>query len=163
MENHCLSNSIELLNEIYKNLRMGLQSIDVLISSIKSNDIIEELSDESSNYSLFEKETIMIANAKDYNLKDNNIIQKTQVWLSVKMNLLTSMTTQHIAEMMLIGTMMGVIDLVKATTNYLEADKEIMDLAHKLIEEERRNIDKLFEYLKIKNYSDDKDIKNNID
>ena len=104
----------------------------------------------------------MIANSKDYNLKDNSIIQKTQVWLSVKINLLASATTQHIAEMMLIGTMMGVIDLVKATTNYPDADNEIMDLAYKLIEEERNNIDNLFEYLKVKNDCDDENIKNNI-
>jgi len=162
MEKQTLDNSIELLNEIYKNLRMGIQSIDVLLSSIKSNEIIEELSEESSRYSLYEKETIMIANSKDYNLKDNSIIQKTQVWLSVKINLLASATTQHIAEMMLIGTMMGVIDLVKATTNYPDADNEIMDLAYKLIEEERNNIDNLFEYLKVKNDCDDENIKNNI-
>ena len=52
--------------------------------------------------------------------------------------------------MLLIGTMMGVIDLVKALTNYDNADEEIKSLANKVLEFERQNFDHLFEFLKVK-------------
>ena len=151
MEKICTKDdSIELLNEIYKNVKMATQSLENVLTSIKLEDITVELSKESTEYNIFEKECIMIANSKDYNLKDNNIIQKTQLWVSIKLNMLASAYTQHIAEMLLIGTMMGIIDLVKAVTNYENADTEIMNLANKLIEYERNNIDTFFEYLKVK-------------
>ena len=142
--------NLKLLNEIYKNLRVGTQSIENVLSNIKLKDITLELSKESSQYYVFEKECAMIANSKDINLKDNNFIQKTQVWMSVKINLMSSSSTQHIAEMLLIGTMMGVIDLVKALTNYDNADEEIKSLANKVLEFERQNFDHLFEFLKVK-------------
>ena len=142
--------NIELLNEIYKNVKMAIQSLENVLSSIKLENITVELSKESSQYYIFEKECIMIANSKDYNLKDNNILQKTQLWVSIKLNLLSSSSTQHLAEMLLIGTMMGVIDLTKAVANYDKADTEIIDLANKLLEFERANIETFFEYLKLK-------------
>ena len=157
-ENH----NIKLLNEIYKNLKMGTQSIDIVLNSIKDSAIMKELSDESAQYLVFEKEALMLANSKDYNLKGNSCIQKTQVWISVKLNLLSSSTTQHIAEMMLVGTMMGIIDLVKAMTNYDEADEEIKNFAEKVLDYERDRIDALFEFLKIKNNVDDETTKNEI-
>ncbi len=142
--------NLELLNEIYKNLRVGTQSIENVLSNIKLKEITLELSKETSQYYVFEKECAMIANSKDINLKDNNFIQKTQVWMSVKLNLLSSSSTQHIAEMLLVGTMMGIIDLVKAVANYDEADEEIIGLANKVLEFERNNVEHLFEFLKMK-------------
>ena len=150
MENEQNNDNLELLNELYKNLRIATQSIENILSCIKLDDITLELSKESSQYYVFEKEATMIAKAQNYNLKDNNFIQKSQVWLSVKANLLSSSTTQHIAEMLLVGSMMGIIDLVKALTNNDRADEEIKDLVNKVLEFERNNVENLFEYLKVK-------------
>lgn len=142
--------SQKLLTAMYKNVRVATQSIENILSSTKLNDITIELSRQVAQYYTFEKEITMLANALDYNLKDNSFIQKTQVWISVKLNLLSSTCTQHIAEMLLVGTMMGIIDLVKATTNFDDADEEIVSLANNLEQFERENIEVLFKFLKIK-------------
>lgn len=162
MESNFDNDNCKLLNEIYKNIKMGIQSIDYVLNSIKHSEIAVELSDESAKYSIFEGEAKMLAGSKDYDLKDNSCIQKTQTWITVKLNLLSSSTTQHIAEMMLVGTMMGVIDLVKALTNYDNADDEIKHFAEKVLNYERDRIDVLFEFLKVKNEKDSESTKNEI-
>lgn len=144
------NDSQKLLIAVYKNVRIATQSLENILSSTKLNDITVELSSELSQYYVFEKEAVMLSQSKDYNLKDNSFIQKTQVWVSVKLNLLSSSCAQHIAEMMLVGTMMGVIDLVKAVANYSDAEEEIINLAKNVESFERENIEKLFEFLKIK-------------
>lgn len=144
------SDSQKLLIAIYKNVRIATQSIENILSSTKLNDITVELSRELSQYYVFEKEAVMLSQSKDYNLKDNSFIQKTQVWISVKLNLLSSSCAQHIAEMMLVGTMMGIIDLVKTVANYDGAEEEIVNLANCVENFERENIEKLFEFLKMK-------------
>lgn len=153
------NDSQKLLIAIYKNVRIATQSIENILSSTKLNDITVELSRELSQYYVFEKEVLMLSQSKDYNLKDNSFIQKTQVWISVKLNLLSSSCAQHIAEMMLVGTMMGIIDLVKAVANYDGAEDEIKNLANSVENFERENVEKLFEFLKIKplKNSDDSD------
>lgn len=151
MENENLNNdSQKLLIAIYKNIRIATQSIENILSSIKLNDITVELSKELSQYYVFEKEVVMLAQSLDFNLKDNSFIQKTQVWISVKLNLLSSSCPQHIAEMMLVGTMMGIIDLVKAAANHDCASEEIVNLAQSVENFERENVETLFEYLKMK-------------
>lgn len=157
------NDNIKLLNELYKNLKIGIQSIENVLSCIKLDDIAVELSKESSQYYVFEKEVTMIANAQNYNLKDNNFIQKSQVWISVKLNLLSSSSTQHIAEMLLIGSMMGIIDIIKAMTNYDNADDEIIDLGNKILEFERNCVENLFEYLKVKPNKEEEEKGENID
>jgi len=153
------NDSQKLLIAIYKNVRIATQSIENILSSTKLNDITVELSRELSQYYVFEKEVLMLSQSKDYNLKDNSFIQKTQVWISVKLNLLSSSCAQHIAEMMLVGTMMGIIDLVKAVANHDGAEDEIKNLANSVENFERENVEKLFEFLKIKplKNSDDSD------
>lgn len=147
--------SQKLLIAIYKNVRIATQSIENILSSIKLNDITVELSKELSQYYVFEKEAVMLSQSMDYNLKDNSFIQKTQVWISVKLNLLSSSCPQHIAEMMLVGTMMGIIDLVKAVANHDGATEEIINLAHNVEQFERDNVEALFEFLKMKPHKKD--------
>jgi len=140
----------KLLNSIYQNIRIGVQSIDTLLTKLKDNQMTEELSRENDKYLIYEKEVSLLANAVDHNLKDTNIIQKAQIWTSIQMNMISNCSIQHIAQMMLIGTNMGVIDLVKAVTIYDQADSETFELANKVEHFERDNIEKLFEFLKVK-------------
>lgn len=157
------SDSQKLLVAIYKNVRIATQSIENILSSIGPNDITIELSRELNQYYIFEKEIVALSQLNNYNLKDNSFIQKTQVWISVKLNLLSSSYAQHIAEMMLVGTAMGVIDLVKAVTNYNHSEKEISNLANSVEGFERENIEKLFEFLKIKPLKNNNDNKIKLD
>lgn len=58
----------------------------------------------------------------------------------INLNTLTDKSTSHIAEMIIQGATMGVIDITKRIKEYSEVDEEILELANDLLKFEQRNI-----------------------
>ena len=56
-------------------------------------------------------------------------------------------STTHIAQMLLIGTFMGVITCLKDQSDHAGADEEILNLLSKLLKLEEANIESLKTYL----------------
>lgn len=143
-----LTDNQKLLNAIYQNLGIAIQSIDNLMPIAKDRKIEKELSKEHSDYNIYLKECTMLAKAKDFDLKGNSFFDKAKLWTSIKLTTISDKSCQHISEMMIIGTNMGIIDLAKANANLKKADGDTRELANKLEKFERQNIEILFEYLK---------------
>lgn len=143
-----LTDNQKLLNAIYQNLGIAIQSIDNLMPIAKDRKIEKELAREYSDYNVYLKECEMLAKAESFDLKGNSFFDKAKLWTSIKLTTITDKSCQHISEMMIIGTNMGIIDLVKANANLKKSDGDTRELANKLEKFERQNIETLFEYLK---------------
>lgn len=65
----------------------------------------------------------------------------------INIQTLTDKSTSHIAEMLIIGSNMGVIDAIKNLKKYENAKKEINELMDRLLKFEEDNIKELKEYL----------------
>lgn len=63
------------------------------------------------------------------------------------MQTLTDKSVSHIAEMMIIGSNMGVIDAIRNINKYHNAEEDIVKLMEKLKKFEENNIHTLKEYL----------------
>lgn len=133
----------KLLTSIYQNTQTALQSLDNILPSVKSVSLVNEIANQQNEYNIISEECEMIAKSEKINLKDNNIFEKMRLWSAIKMSTLTDKSTSHIAEMILIGTFMGVITCIRDEAEYLNADKEIIDLLKKLRNLEERNIERL--------------------
>ena len=98
------------LNAIYQNIRTAIQSIEDIIPKSTNDDLTSELSKEQDEYICLAKECEAYAKAeKIEGLKDNNFIEKAKLWASVNMSTMMDDSTRKIAELMLIGTFMGII------------------------------------------------------
>lgn len=136
------------LNAIYQNTRTAIQSIEDIISKVEDKDLIAELSREEDEYSILAKECENFAKAeKIENLKDNNWIEKTKLWSSINMGTMMDKTTRHIAELMLLGTFMGIITCIKDKDDHKDISSELDEIIDKLYNFERENIDRLLPYL----------------
>lgn len=69
------------------------------------------------------------------------------VVLTPHMQTLTNKTPSHISEMLIIGSNMGVIDVIKNIKKYQEAEREIVGVMEKLLRLEEKNIQKLKEFI----------------
>ena len=147
-ENKMDNINLKLLNVIFQNTKMAIQSIQELMPSIKCVNLIQEVSEQESEYQIIAKECSMIATSENQNLKDNNWFEKARLWSENKFLILTDNSTAHIAEMMIIGTMEYMIDLIKAISDCKECEQEILDLAKKLLSNEEKNVEKLKKFLK---------------
>lgn len=137
------------LNAIYQNTQTAIQSIEDIISKVQCKEFATELSNQQDGYLCLSKECESFAKAeKISNLKDNNWIEKTKLWTSITMATLTDKSNRNIAQMMLMGTFMGIITCIKDRSDHKDISVELDEILDKLYKFERCNIDKLLPYLK---------------
>ena len=95
-----------------------------------------------------EKECELFAKAeKIEGIKDNNWLEKAKLWGSINMSTMTDKTTRHIAELMLLGTFMGVLTCEKDQADHKGVSSELDEILTNLKELERNNIDALMPFL----------------
>ena len=136
------------LNAIYQNIRTAVQSIEDIIPKVEDDAFVSELSKQQDEYSCLAKECEVFAKAeKIENLKDNNWIEKAKLWASVNMSTITDNSNRKIAELMLIGTFMGIITCLKDKHDHKGVSKELDEIIDKLYNFERENIVRLLPYL----------------
>ena len=63
------------------------------------------------------------------------------------MNTLADKSSDHIAEMMIQGSIMGVIDMSRSLKRYSQAESSVKKLGEKLIETEENNIQQMKGFL----------------
>lgn len=136
-----------LLTSLYQNCTTALQSIDNIMPAVKSDALAKELSDEEMEYNVLAQECEMLAKSEDINIKDNNMFEKIKLWGSIKMSTIADKTTTHIAEMMLLGSFMGIIQCIKDLNDHPNADEEIINLCKKIQDAQQKNIEKLKNFL----------------
>ena len=137
------------LNAIYQNTKTAMQSIEDIITKVEDKEFVSELAKEEDEYRCLAKECENFAKAeKIEDLKDNNWIDKARLWSSINMGTMMNKTTRHIAELMLIGTFMGIITCIKDKEDHKNVSKELDEIIDKLYEFERNNIDRLLPFLK---------------
>ena len=136
------------LNAIYQNTRTAVQSIEDIITKVENKDLICELAKEQDEYSCLATECENFARSQQIEgLKDNNWIEKAKLWTSINLGTMMDKSTRNIAEMMLLGTFMGVVTCIKDRHDHKNVSKDLDEILEKLLNFERDNIDKLLPYL----------------
>ena len=139
---------VKYLTSLDQNMCTALQSIEDLMPKVEDNNLRKELSDEYTNYDIISRECEMIGKSEDIDLKDNTLLEKIRLWSSIKMTTMMDKSTRHIAEMMLLGTVMGLIQCIKDMSDYKGVSSELDDLCQKIGDMEEENYQKLKNFLK---------------
>lgn len=136
-----------ILNQVNQGIKMGMDSIsnvsekvqdsrlkdELLFQYDKYNEILNEVNDELTNYDDFPK--------------DLNPMQKAMGWMGVEMNTLTDKSNSKIAELMIQGTNMGIIEGVKLLNHNPDTEQHIKDILNKFIDFQQNNVEQLKKYL----------------
>lgn len=135
------------IDDAYKNARIALQSISDLLPEVKDENLRDEL---KSQYEGYEKitskiSTFMAENGLD--VKSINPLKKAMLWTSIKMKTMMNDSKNQIAEMMLKGTDMGIIELTAMLNEKENLRPEIADLIKELLELEEKYQERLKKYL----------------
>ena len=137
----------EFLTKIYQNARMGCESITYV--SEKSNDeqLKQSLLKQHEQYNGIAVDATKLLNENGEPAKEKNPVSKAMLWSGVQMNTLADKTSDHIAEMMIQGSMMGVIDMSRNLKRFSDTDGKVISLGEKLIEVEEKNIQRMKGFL----------------
>ena len=142
-----MNNENYVLNEINKGIKMGMDSISNVSQKVqddrfkqdlkcqydKYNQILNNVNNELSNYDDFPKEL--------------NPVQKAMGWMSIEMNTISDKSNSKIAEMMLQGTNMGIIEGVKLRNQYPDLDKPVQNILNEFVQFQQNNVEQLKKYL----------------
>lgn len=149
MEKETNAASLSLLEAMYKNVRMGADSIIDIMPKIIDEDLRSELTSELERYDEFSKEIEKIFLNIGKEAKDQGIFAKLGTKMSVAVNTLVDVTTSHIAEMMIQGGTMGITDATKLLREYetTSCSEDVLDLTRRIIKYEEETVERLKKFL----------------
>ena len=142
-----MDNNRYILNELNKGIKMGMDSISTVSEKVQDdrfkqdlkyqydeyNKILTEVNDELTNYDDFPKEI--------------KPMQKAMSWMGVEMNTMMDKSNSKIAELMIQGTNMGIIEGVKLLNQNPDADDEVKNVLNKFIKFQENTVEQLKKYL----------------
>lgn len=142
-----MNNAQYVLNEINKGIKMGMDSIstisekvgdgnfkdDLLFQYDKYNDILNKVNSELRNYNNFPEELPPM--------------QKVMGYMDIQMSTITDKSNSHIAEMLIKGTNMGIIEGIKLKNQNPTLDTKIQNILDEFIKFQENNVEKLKKYL----------------
>ena len=142
-----MNGDVELLNYIYQNSQMGTATIKQLLDIVEEADFNSQLQSQYNEYKRVNNEAKIMLNENGYDEKGINAFEKMRTYLMINIQTLADKSTSHIAEMMIIGSNMGVIDAIKNIRKYRNAEPDILSLMERLKVIEENNIASLKMFL----------------
>ena len=142
-----MNGNVELLNYIHQNSEMGQDTIKQLVGISKDEEYKKMLQSQLEEYKMIYDTTDEKIKELNKQAKDINVFSKASTYFMVNLNTLVNKTQSHISEMLIQGSTMGIIDITKKIKEYPNADKEILDLANKLLKLEQNNVEECKKYL----------------
>lgn len=140
----------ELLLYIYQNCTMGEKSLEVLFNTInhKDNKIKKEVNNILKGYKSYVLESTKILRKKKIKPKEKSVLTNMGSFFGIKMELLKDNSDSNIANMIIQGLNMGVLELEKEINNYEKTvDKKILILAKNLKKFQEDEIKNLKPYI----------------
>lgn len=138
----------EILAEIYRNAQLALESISDILPEIEDEEIKREIMTEHEEYERICGSAASLAKNYGLELKEPNPMKKAMMWSAIKMNTASDNSPQHIAEMMIKGTVNGITCLKTSLTDGEKImDSEIKKLLSELISLEEGFEKKLKKFL----------------
>ncbi|WP_300385778.1 hypothetical protein [Clostridium sp.] len=142
-----MNENVEFLNYIYQNAGMGKDTITQLIGIAKDEEYKKMLESQLKEYNMIHNTADVKIKALNKDAKDINVFSKASTYVMININTLMDKTPSHISEMLIQGSTMGIVDITKNIKKYADADKDILDLANKLLKFEQNNVEECKKYL----------------
>ena len=137
-----------VLDESYKNTRMGREAINVIISKVEDEDLALDLNRQACKYVQLEEKIQREYQRSSEKLPEESFVDKTVLWGGIQMNTLLNASTEHLAEIIIQGNTRGITDLMKVVKANKGVQKEYYEMAQEIMDFEEKNIEKLKAYLR---------------
>ena len=140
----------KLLQMIVENGRMGESACDQLIGRTDDVEMRKELMLEKQQYADAAREAEVRLTDLGARPQPKGPAALVGLWMGMQLNTMMDKSAAHIAEMVIQGATMGVVELTKARNSLAEADAQAQGLASNLITRQQEAIDRLKSFLREK-------------
>ncbi|AGA69049.1 hypothetical protein Desdi_1556 [Desulfitobacterium dichloroeliminans LMG P-21439] len=142
-----MNGNAELLNFVYQNSQMGVATLNQLIEIIEDNKFKNHLKSQYQEYQEFHKAAEDMLKENGFDEKGISALEKIRTYLMISFDTLTDKSPSHIAEMLIVGSNMGIINAVKNIKKYQDAEAHILKLMERLLRFEENSVQELKVYL----------------
>ena len=123
------SQTTTLLNDVFQNAQMGVDSTQRLIELVEDKPFQSVLIAQRNRYQDVYDRTLQLS---DQELKGKKTLQKLSSTMMINLQTIKDKTPSHLAGMMIQGNTMGVIDMTKSLRENQAADPPVLALAQDL-------------------------------
>ena len=143
-----MKENINALDEISKGACMGVDAISDILDKVEDNKFKKLLKNQKEFYDDIKKEVDKIYfkyNSEDI-AHETNIMTKAMTWSMVNMKTLTDHSNSKIAELLLQGTNMGIVEGRKILNNK-KIDDEVSQIINNYVNKQEEFVESLKDYL----------------
>lgn len=142
-----MDNPQYVLNEINKGIKMGMDSISTISEKVGDNNFKDDLLFQYDKYNeILNRVNSELKNYDDFP-KELPPMQKTMGYIDIQLSTLNDKSNSHIAEMLIKGTNMGIIEGVKLKNRNPDINPTISNILDDFIQFQENNVEKLKKYL----------------
>ena len=139
----------EMLDQLYKNVKMGSDSIIRLLGKVSDGRFKSDLTDQLNGYEGFASKAKARLKEMGSEAKEENPVTKLWANIGMTMSTLTDSTDSHLAQLVAEGSTMGITDGIKLLREYENTDvsEGALKLIREVIEFEERNLERAKSYI----------------
>jgi len=142
-----MEKEIKALDELNKGSCMGVDAIDFILDKVQDEEFKKVLTDQKDEY---EKLTDKIGNLykefSDEEPHETGAMTKAMTWSNVEMRTLTDHSNSKIAELMLQGTNMGIIE-GRRLLNHKSGNEKVDNIISEYVNMQEKFVEILKKYL----------------
>jgi len=138
---------INVLDELNKGACMGRDAIHFILEKVEDDGLKQELNRQYEKYSeISDKINNIYDNYSDGEPHETGTMNKVMTWYGIEMKTLTDHTTSKIAELIMQGTNMGIIE-GRRLLNHKDTDEQINSLVQEYVDMQEDAVEKLKAFL----------------
>jgi len=137
------------LVELYKNIKMGADSIINIMPKVENGELREELTAELNRYEDFAKQLSDLLYSIGGKPEEEGVFSKLMAKAGMAMNTMMDSTASHIAQMMIEGATMGITENTKLIREYENkpCSEKALTLAKETVRFMEDSVERMKKYL----------------
>lgn len=142
-----MDTNLSVLDEINKGCSMGLEAVDMVLKKVEEHDFRDLLIHFHDDYIELSDSIIDLYHEyTDEEIHKVNTAEKLMAWYGIMKDTILDDSVSKLAELLINGTVMGVIEGRKIL-NHKKMDKKVHSFCEKFIKMQEKYIEKLKVYL----------------
>ena len=138
---------INALDEIHKGAYMGIDAVNFVLDKVQSEELAEVLHNQHNQYKdIARRIEDIYPKYNDGEPHKTSMMNKAMTWYGIEMKTMTDKSDSKIAELLLNGVNMGIIEGRKIL-NKKNMDKEVNDIVDEYVKMQETAVEVLKDYL----------------
>lgn len=139
--------NLKVLKELHTGAQMGIKAISYVSEKAENEEFKRELSTQYNQYEDILNKVTDIYNDYGEVPSTSNIKNDVMTWMGVQMNTMNDKSNSKLSEMLIQGTVMGIIEGRKILNNNPNVDTNIKDTLNEFVQLQENSVTRLKEFL----------------